>query len=516
MIKENVFIPRILLCGSREEFFARVGQRSFEIIGQVEFLGAANGHELDLIHEGKFLLNDKPTEYAELHKMLMGGGIDFIIFNDDNKLNFLLGIFNRLGCPRSQVMTLREFNHLPSDGFYDMYADIRLLMLLRNLSIKTLLDVDAHFLKSQLFTKAPNDLTEIDCICQEKIPPIKENLFRHVYKDFSECVFHHYDAVLINEKSPADFDNALSMLEHSANLVITFVRNGSALFTHIKNTVEKFDKVNVFPSFAGAWIFCYRRRPPEDFAMYVVTHKKLSTEHVSHFPEGYKVIHAGRTLGNDSGYLGDDTGENISHLNLYINELTAIYWIWKNTSQTVVGHCSYRRFFTTSEENPLTHINDFSYEKILTKDEALKLLTDCDIVVTRLALHPLPQFEDIKSGVGEELASFAMTIMKKNLLRNHPDYVDTFDYVMNSPSYYECHMFITRRNIFDDYCKWLFSFILDALDETFRKITLSKLHPYARRVVGFFSERMFTVWLMKNRLRIKEIKKMFVNKNIDG
>ena len=73
MIKENVFIPRILLCGSREEFFARVGQRSFEIIGQVEFLGAANGHELDLIHEGKFLLNDKPTEYAELHKMLMGG-----------------------------------------------------------------------------------------------------------------------------------------------------------------------------------------------------------------------------------------------------------------------------------------------------------------------------------------------------------------------------------------------------------------------------------------------------------
>ncbi|MBR0287408.1 MAG: DUF4422 domain-containing protein [Selenomonadaceae bacterium] len=87
---------------------------------------------------------------------------------------------------------------------------------------------------------------------------------------------------------------------------------------------------------------------------------------------------------------------------------------------------------------------------------------------------------------------------------------------MNSPSYYQCDMFITRRNIFDSYCKWLFSFILDALNETFQQIQISKFPSYVKRLMAFFSERMFTVWLIKNRLRIKEINKMFLDKNVDG
>ena len=448
---------------------------------------------------------------------MIRGVLSFIVFNESNTLLRIHGFLSQIGCPRSQVMTLREFNHLPLDNFYDMNSDNQLLMILKSLSIKTLLDVDAHFVKGQLFTKGANDLTEIDCVCSEKILPIKENIFRRVYKNFSECNLRRYDAVLINGKSPADFDNALAMLEHSADLVITFVRNGSPLIAHIKNIFGSFAKVDGFRSFAGVWLFCYRRTP-KDFAMYVVTHKKLSAEHVQSFPEGYKVIHAGRALGEDLGYLGDDTGDNISELNPFINELTAIYWIWKNTSHSIIGHCSYRRFFTTAEEKPLNQIDDhnFSYDKILTKDEALNLLADCDIVVTRLALHDAPQIEDIKWSVGEDLAKLAAATMKKHLLRVHPDYVDAFDYVIDSPSYYECHMFVTRRNIFDIYCKWLFSFIFYALDEALDKVTFAKFPSKVKRLVGFFCERMFTVWLMKNRLHIKEINKMFLDKNVDG
>ena len=516
MIEEKIFVPRILLCGSREEFFARVDRRPFELVGQVEFFGES-GHELDLIRSGKFLLNDKPVALSELVKMIREGVFDFIVFNNVTDIYKIGNFLYQLGYQRSQFFTLREFNHLPLDGFYDMYSDNQLLEILKSFPIKTLLDADAHFVKGRLFTKGVNNLTEIDCICSEKILPIKENIFRHVYKNFSECNLRRYDAVLINEKSPADFDNALATLEHSADLVITFVRNGSPLDAHIKNFPCDIIRAEAYKSFAGSWFFCYRR-PREDFAMYVVTHKKLPPEHVQRLPEGYKVIHAGRALGKDLGYLGDDTGDNISALNPYLNELTAIYWIWKNTSHSIIGHCSYRRFFTTAEEKPLNQIDDynFSYEKILTKNEALNLLVDCDIVVTRLAQHYTPQIEDISVPVGEDLAKFAATIMKKHLLRVHPDYVDAFDYVIDSPSYYECHMFITRRNIFDEYCKWLFSFILDAFNEVFHEVSLSKLSSRTRRLVGFFCERMFTVWLMKNRLRIKEINKMFLNKNVDG
>lgn len=52
--------------------------------------------------------------------------------------------------------------------------------------------------------------------------------------------------------------------------------------------------------------------------------------------EDYQLIHCGRALSNLSpevlnwmkvNTIGDDTGENISTLNPYYCELTAIYWV---------------------------------------------------------------------------------------------------------------------------------------------------------------------------------------------
>ena len=495
MIDGKIFVPRILLCGSREEFFARVGQRPFELVGQAEFIGAA-GHEFDLLQAGKFLLNSKPIELVQLGKMIRGV-FDFLVFTDDRKLKAILGVFVQLGvqlgCPRSQIMTLKEFNHLPLDNFYDMYSDSQLLDILKSLSIKTLLDADAHFVKGQLFTKCLNESLEIDCICSEKILPIKENLFHHVYKNFSECKLRRYDAVLINEKSPADFDNALAKLEHSADLVITFVRNGSPLDAYIKKFPGDIIRVEAYPSSAGSWFFCYRR-PREDFAMYVVTHKKLPHELVQRLPEGYKVIHAGRALGEDLGYLGDDTGENISALNPFLNEITALYWMWKNTSHSIVGLSHYRRFFVADGKN------------FLTAEEATNILKDYDIIVRRLLIHRVPTAEVLRHDICDnEITPFAENIIRKNLVRAQPDYLDAFNLKMNSPTCFYLNMLVARRNIFEAYCEWLFSFMIDSTREILNRTSLAKLSFSERRLPAHFAERMMTVWLMKNRLRIKEM-----------
>ena len=209
--------------------------------------------------------------------------------------------------------------------------------------------------------------------------------------------------------------------------------------------------------------------------------------------------------GEDLGYLGDDTGDNISRLNLYINEITALYWFWKNTAHEIVGLCHYRRFFT--EANNLT----FAYEKILTRDAALKLLSRYDIILTTLSCEMIIQRELIQNDCGKQLATIGEQILRKHMLKAQPDYIDAFDAVMSSMTFYKCNMFVARRNIFDAYCKWLFSFFIDATEDVLRMADFGKLPVSMRRIMGFFSERMMTVWLIKNRLRIKELDFMFIN-----
>ena len=59
--------------------------------------------------------------------------------------------------------------------------------------------------------------------------------------------------------------------------------------------------------------------------------------------------------------IGDDTGDNISKLNREVNEMTAIYWAWKNYDKLgnpdFIGLCHYRRLFNFADttKNPLMH-----------------------------------------------------------------------------------------------------------------------------------------------------------------
>ena len=66
-------------------------------------------------------------------------------------------------------------------------------------------------------------------------------------------------------------------------------------------------------------------------------------------------------------------------------------------------------------------------------------------------------------------------------------------------------MFVTRKNILDAYCKWLFSFIIDVAKEYVKLLPSTDLSATIKRLPGFFGEIMLTVWLLKNRLRIKEL-----------
>ena len=74
MYEENYFVPKILLRGDKAEFFVRIGQRPFKLVGEINFVGEAEGQQFHFLRDGKFSLNGKLHGYQELVMILKGGG----------------------------------------------------------------------------------------------------------------------------------------------------------------------------------------------------------------------------------------------------------------------------------------------------------------------------------------------------------------------------------------------------------------------------------------------------------
>ena len=178
--------------------------------------------------------------------------------------------------------------------------------------------------------------------------------------------------------------------------------------------------------------------------------------------------------------------------------------MWKNTSHEIIGLNHYRRFFTESDDVT------FSVEKILSRTSAEKILQNHDIIVARtfLGRMNISCWQALVSG--GDLEVFVEKIFRKHLRLRQPNYLDAFDRVSKAFTAFQYEIFITRRNIFNAYCEWLFSFLLDVTDEIFAKTNITQINnPRKYRIISFFAERLMTVWLMKNRLRIKKLPVMF-------
>ena len=216
-------------------------------------------------------------------------------------------------------------------------------------------------------------------------------------------------------------------------------------------------------------------------------------------PEGYEIIHAGRALSEKNfGSLGDDSGDNISALNLYLNEITALFWIWKNTSHAFVGLNHYRRFFTTDGKN------------FLSTDDARKILREYDIIVNGCEFGYIA-LRDWKIMLSTRpLAEHVLATLRKYVALRQPDYLDAFDRVNDSFGVFCYEIFITRREIFNAYCEWLFSFIVDATEEILATTDIAASDdPRIYRAISFVAEHLMTVWLIKNRLKIKTLPIIF-------
>lgn len=459
----NMFVPNVIVVGNVDELYAQLEpDRRVNVVAVVEDITQLRSIE---------------TQF------------DYIVFTDH--LNYFRSIKNFAANAVGRIVTADFFARNVRANFYSYHNDALLLRLLLQKRVRAMLDVDAYFARSQYYIKpAPLERLTVDAI--RAMPfAINDNFYSRVYNSLDECRLRHYNVVLLTaERNVDELRAEFSRLSDQADEFIVFVRRS----TDLKDALDRFANVQALNAINGQWLVLRPRRD-NNFAVYVVAHKKFDVD----MPIGYKTIHAGRALGADLGFIGDDSGDNISNLNPYLNELTALYWIWRNAAEDIVGISHYRRFFSSKGSTA------FNAADILTVDQARALLDHHDMIIGAEAISPNSQrgLLVFDAEYDDRLAFAAIDVIKKNLELHQPEYLDAFEQIIANQSLFGCNMMIARKYVFDAYCQWLFSFLLPAAEEFIPSLESASVRQ--KRILGFVAERMFGVWLLNQRLRLREL-----------
>lgn len=327
------------------------------------------------------------------------------------------------------------------------------------------------------------------------IYPIYRRLYHNIYADIKICD-EIYDLVLLWNWN-SRIERILSDLCTRTSYILLYVNYNTLLeknkICEIERIIKKYGKIHRVMDINGiVWSIDTKSNEnvekAYDIKIYVVTHKKynvLSNQmYVPICVGGYK----------NQGFLDEECGENISYLNNKINECTALYWIWKNTNDEYVGLNHYRRyFFNDSFENIDNYLN---------QENASLLLEFYDILMAKSEILPYSVLCQIKKSIPNvSVFEKGLEIIRYVINKNQPEFLNVFESVISGNKFYQCNMFVTRREILNRYCEWLFSFLIEAAEI----IDVRECDIYSARIIGFFAERMWTVWLMKQEYKIKEL-----------
>ena len=92
----------------------------------------------------------------------------------------------------------------------------------------------------------------------------------------------------------------------------------------------------------------------------------------------------------------------------------------------------------------------------LSDGEISAILTgDVDIVVT----VPVMNLDTVKGQYAKDHSESDWDVLGQAIEKLTPEYKDAYDAVSNSIFYFAYNMFIAKREVFDDYCEWLFKIL---------------------------------------------------------
>lgn len=189
--------------------------------------------------------------------------------------------------------------------------------------------------------------------------------------------------------------------------------------------------------------------------------------------------------------IGDDTGENISDRNGCYNEMTSLYWAWKNYDKLgnpdYIGLMHYRRHFVFREDEKIVYnIENFDEESYLREinyspEKVYNMLEGCDFI-THIGKVINVYNHYIENHRQEDL-DLAVDIM----LEKYPEYKEiTKEYFAGDYSNF-CNMFIMNKKLFFQYCEWIF----DILEEFEKRVDVSEKRFFiSERLTGIFIAKL--------------------------
>lgn len=189
--------------------------------------------------------------------------------------------------------------------------------------------------------------------------------------------------------------------------------------------------------------------------------------------------------------IGDDTGENISDRNGCYNEMTSLYWAWKNYDKLgnpdYIGLMHYRRHFVFREDEKIVYnIENFDEESYLREinyspEKVYNMLEGCDFI-THIGKVINVYNHYIENHRQEDL-DLAVDIM----LEKYPEYKEiTKEYFAGDYSNF-CNMFIMNKKLFFQYCEWIF----DILEEFENRVDVSEKRFFiSERLTGIFIAKL--------------------------
>lgn len=222
--------------------------------------------------------------------------------------------------------------------------------------------------------------------------------------------------------------------------------------------------------------------------------------------------------------IGDNTGDNVSIRNRMYNEMSCIYWAWKNYDKIgnpdYIGFMQYgkhlilneymeipRKQYITNSEVYCYELSNYQNNNNLSYENVKKAINGFDVICTKKLDVSFCYNKKIGSckdsinilteGKGGIVFDYMCQYIKDNFY-NMKKYVEDIE---NDYIYYPFNTFIMKKNVFFSYC----NFIFNVLDAIIKKFDFADMNAVQKRTPAFLSELITSIFLssIENNKNIK-------------